>query len=97
MAVMTISEARASLPEVLDRVADGEEITITRHGRPAAVVVRPDVMWSRSRAQRALNESERLSDLLTAAADSDLPHTGGVTAQYAEELVAAIRADRAGR
>jgi antitoxin (DNA-binding transcriptional repressor) of toxin-antitoxin stability system len=97
MAVMTISEARAALPEVLDRVADGEEITITRHGRPAAVVVRPDVMLSRSRAQRVLTESERLSDLLTAAAASDLPKCGGVTAQYADELVAAIRADRDGR
>lgn len=45
MAVMTISEARAALPEVLDRVAEGEEVTITRHGRPVAVVIRPDVIW----------------------------------------------------
>jgi hypothetical protein len=43
---MTISEARAALPEVVSRVAEGEEVTITRHGRPAAVVVRPDVMWA---------------------------------------------------
>lgn len=48
MAVMTISEARAALPEVLDRVAEGEEITITRHGRPVAVVTRPDVVWHSS-------------------------------------------------
>lgn len=45
MAVVTISEARAALPEVLDRVAEGEEVTITRHGRPVAVVMRPDVVW----------------------------------------------------
>ena len=45
MAVMTISEARAALPEVLNRVAEGEEVTITRHGRPVAVVVRPDIVW----------------------------------------------------
>jgi len=43
MAMMTISEARAALPEVLDRVAGGEEVTITRHGRPVAVVIRPDI------------------------------------------------------
>lgn len=42
---MTISEARAALPDVVNRVAGGEKITITRHGRPAAVVVRPDVVW----------------------------------------------------
>ena len=50
MAVMTVSEARAALPEVLNRVADGEEITITRHGHPVAVIVRPDALWSRSRS-----------------------------------------------
>jgi antitoxin (DNA-binding transcriptional repressor) of toxin-antitoxin stability system len=48
MAVMTISEARTALPEVLNRVAEGEEITITRHGRPIAVVVRPDIVWHQS-------------------------------------------------
>lgn len=96
MAVMTISEARAALPEVLDRVADGEEVTITRHGRPVAVVVRPDILWSRSRAETVLSESARLNELLTAAAGSDLPRAGGVTARYAEELIAAIRADREG-
>jgi antitoxin (DNA-binding transcriptional repressor) of toxin-antitoxin stability system len=94
MAVMTISEARAALPEVLDRVANGEEITITRHGHPVAVVVRPDVMWSRSRAEFVLAEASRLNDLLTASADGDQFPAGGITAQYAEELVAAIRADR---
>jgi antitoxin (DNA-binding transcriptional repressor) of toxin-antitoxin stability system len=48
MAVITISEARAALPNVVNRVADGEEVTITRYGRPAAVLVRPDVVWSQS-------------------------------------------------
>ena len=39
-----MSEARARLPEILDRVEAGEEITITRHGRPAAVLLRPDTV-----------------------------------------------------
>lgn len=43
---MTVSEARAALPEVLTRVAQGEEITITRYGSPVAMVVRPDTVWS---------------------------------------------------
>jgi antitoxin (DNA-binding transcriptional repressor) of toxin-antitoxin stability system len=97
MAVMTVSEARAALPEVLNRVADGEEVTITRHGRAVAVIVRPDVIWSRSRAEEALAEADQLRDLLTAAADSELPAAAGLTEQYAEELIAAIRADRDGR
>lgn len=49
MAMMTVSEARAALPEVLTRVAQGEEITITRYGSPIAVVVRPDVIWGQPR------------------------------------------------
>src|ERR1700744_3692540 len=50
MAVMTVSEARAALPEVLNRVEAGEEVTITRHGRAVAVIVRPDVLWPRPQA-----------------------------------------------
>ena len=93
MAVMTVSEARAALPEVLNRVADGEEITITRHGRPVAVIVRPDILWSRSRASDLLARAERLNEMLRAAAES--PRSpGGISLEYAEELVAAIRADR---
>jgi antitoxin (DNA-binding transcriptional repressor) of toxin-antitoxin stability system len=45
VAIMTLSEARAALPALLNRVAAGEEITITRHGSPAAVLVRPDIIW----------------------------------------------------
>jgi antitoxin (DNA-binding transcriptional repressor) of toxin-antitoxin stability system len=94
MAVMTVSEARAALPEVLNRVADGEEVTITRHGRPVAVIVRPDVMWSRSRAEVVLAESAHLGKMLDAAARSPLPDAGGISERYAEELITSIRADR---
>lgn len=101
MTVMTASEARAALPEILNRVADGEEVTITRHGRAVAVVVRPDVVWSRSRAEVVLDESARLGEMLDAAAASPLPRSRdsggeshGVSERYAEELIASIRAGR---
>ena len=61
---MTVSEARAALPEVLTRVAQGEEITITRYGSPIAVVVRPDVVWSRPRAEVGMDETEGLVRIL---------------------------------
>ncbi len=93
MAVMTVSEARAALPEVLNRVEDGEEITITRHGRAVAVIVRPDIMWSRSRAEGVLADADRLNQLIEAAGKSPMS-PGGLTTEYAEELVAAIRRDR---
>jgi antitoxin (DNA-binding transcriptional repressor) of toxin-antitoxin stability system len=93
MGTMTVSEARAALPEVLDRVADGEEVTITRHGRPVAVMVRPDVLWSR-RSRAVLDEAERIHTLLTEAEAAAGP---GLTAQRAEELIAEIRAGRDAR
>ncbi len=97
MATMTVSEARAALPEVLDRVADGEEITITRHGRPVAVVLRPDIVWSRSRAQRVLAEAESLHRLLADAGDKPLGQPTGLSERYAEELIRDIRAGRDAR
>ncbi|MBO0803858.1 MAG: type II toxin-antitoxin system prevent-host-death family antitoxin [Nocardiopsaceae bacterium] len=85
MAVMTISEARAVLPEVVNRAAEGEEITITRHGEPAAIVVRPDVIWGqpdtttdqlivllREHARRqGISLREELLRLLDAASDQE--------------------------
>ena len=44
MAEMTVSEAQAGLHDLLERVAAGDEVTITRHGQPVAVVVRPDAL-----------------------------------------------------
>jgi antitoxin (DNA-binding transcriptional repressor) of toxin-antitoxin stability system len=93
MASITVSEARAALPELLSRVDGGEEITITRHGRPVAVLVRPDVLRSR-RAGAALDDAERIHELLTHAAAADLPEGSGLTAQRAEALIAEIRAGR---
>jgi antitoxin (DNA-binding transcriptional repressor) of toxin-antitoxin stability system len=89
---MTVSEARAALPQVLDRVAEGEEVTITRHGRPVAVVVRPDILWSR-RAGAALDDAERLPEATAAG----WPEGPGLTAQRAEELISEIRAGRDAR
>ena len=93
---MTVSQARAALPELLSRVEDGEEVTITRHGRPVAVLVRPDALRSR-RARAALEEAARIHDLLGEAAAAGLPAGTGLTAQRAEELITGIRASRDAR
>jgi len=90
---MTASEARAALPDLLTRVEDGEEVTITRHGRPVAVLVRPDALRSR-RAQAALDDAARIHELLADAAAATTPEGTGMTTQRAEELIAQIRADR---
>jgi antitoxin (DNA-binding transcriptional repressor) of toxin-antitoxin stability system len=39
MNTMTIEEAQAKLPEIIDKLAHGEELTITRDDRPVAKLV----------------------------------------------------------
>jgi prevent-host-death family protein len=47
-------EAKNKLSWLLDRVEQGEEITITRHGRPIARMVPANLGVDRSQAQAAL-------------------------------------------
>lgn len=96
MSTISVSEARASLPEILDRVIAGEEVTITRHGREVAVLVRPDAMRVR-RADRALAEAERLRSLLDEGRSARLADAPVVSAERAEELVADVAAGRSNR
>ncbi|MGH3904130.1 MAG: type II toxin-antitoxin system Phd/YefM family antitoxin [Pseudonocardiaceae bacterium] len=92
MTWLSVSEARARLPEVLDRVADGDEITITRHGWPVAVVVRPDALRTR-RAEATIRQARRIGDLLSAAGQQPLA-SAGLSAERADELVRAVREAR---
>lgn len=92
---ISASEARATLPGLLDRVGEGAEITITRHGRAVAVVVRPDVLRSR-RASRAFAEAARVHELMTAGPTGPIPGEG-LDPAWAEELVAEVRAGRDAR
>ncbi|HXA34459.1 MAG TPA: type II toxin-antitoxin system Phd/YefM family antitoxin [Acidimicrobiales bacterium] len=96
MVTMTSSEARAALPNVLDLVDKGEEVTITRHGRPVAVVVRPDALRSR-RADHALKAADRIRATLEAGRRRSLLPATGITADRADELVSTIRTDRDAR
>lgn len=95
MTEMTVSEARARLPYVLDLVERGEEVTLTRHGRPVAVVVRPDALRSR-RAGEAMARARELRERLEQARTQPIP-TVGLEPGRADVLVAAIRADRDAR
>lgn len=90
--VLTVSQARASLPELLTRVEQGEEVTITRHGRAVAVLVRPDVL--RARAHVVIDDAARIHELLAGAAATALPTEHGLSEERAEELIAEIRAGR---
>jgi antitoxin (DNA-binding transcriptional repressor) of toxin-antitoxin stability system len=96
MSRMSVTEARASLPAILDRVIAGEEVTITRHGREVAVLVRPDAIRVR-RADHALAEAERLRSLVDQGRNARLADAPVVSAERAEELVADVAAGRSTR
>ncbi len=93
---MTVSEARAALPEVLDRVLAGEEVTLTRHGEPVAVVVRPDRLRMR-RAEGALAEAARVGDVLAKGRQARLGRRPSVDDDRAKALIAEVRASRSTR
>ena len=54
-------EAKTHLPKLLDRVARGESLTITRHGRPVARLV-PFFGGQGDRAVAAVRRIARLRD-----------------------------------
>jgi prevent-host-death family protein len=95
MSTVSVSEARASLPELLDRVISGEEVTITRHGQPVAVVVRPDALRFR-RAAQALSAAGEIGDLLEQARKAQLA-PAALSPERAEALISEVRAGRSGR
>lgn len=60
MKTLSLSEAKMKLSELIDRVySTDEEVVITKHGRPAAVLVSPD-------------EFEGWKETMTIKTDSDL-------------------------
>lgn len=93
---MTVSEARAALPEILDRVSAGDEVTLTRHGQAVAVIVRPDTLRSR-RADSAQTRAAATHDLLSAGRRTRLTARPALTADRADAHVAEIRAARSER
>lgn len=93
---MTVSEARASLPVIVERVMAGEEVVLTRHGEPVAVVVRPDKLRTR-RAADALASAARVRDSLEQGRTSRLSAKPTLSKERADDLVAGVRAGRSSR
>lgn len=93
---ISASDARAALPHLLDRVEAGDEVTITRHGQPVAVLIRLDALRVR-RADEALAAAARIREALADARRRPLLGSGGLSNARAEELVADVEAGRSRR
>lgn len=92
------TEARATLPSLLDRVESGARITLTRHGKPVAVLVHPDSVRPIVPTDLGLRV-EALGAVMAAATHPgespvELLVEDGVSPDRADELVAMLRADR---
>lgn len=90
---ITVSKARAALPQILQRVHAGEEVTITRHGEPVAVVVRPDMLRIR-RVDGPSNDADRVRDLLARGRRAPLRPRPTLSEQQADALLAEVQATR---
>ncbi|GAA5202324.1 type II toxin-antitoxin system prevent-host-death family antitoxin [Microbacterium jejuense] len=95
MVTISASTARQTLPAQLDRVAHGEEVAITRHGRVVAVLVNPDALRAR-RAPRAWERADELGSRLDAARTEEL-RTAAIDSSRSEALIDEVRASRSGR
>lgn len=93
---VTVSEARAALPQILERVLAGEEVTLTRHGVAVAVVVRPDALKVR-RAEGALAAVDALRDSIATGRRAPLSSRPKLSRSRAEALEADVRAARSHR
>ena len=93
---VAVSEARALLPKIIDRVEAGDEVILTRHGRPVAVIRRPDAD-RRQRLDAVRAQARSLDDLIDAAGRRPLTEQGTISADIAAELVNDVRAGRSQR
>lgn len=71
MATISLKDAKASFSHVIDQAAAGEFVTITRHGRPAAVLVSPTIAEA-ARKALAKNRPSLIQYLKSFPQDVDL-------------------------
>ena len=93
MAEYSLTDARARLPELLDRVAAGETIHITRHGKRAGVLIGNDV-WMKTRRHDVLVQADELGRRLEEARGKPLLPIPLNTEWDVDAHVAEIRAGR---
>lgn len=92
-----MSKARADLARIVERVTEGEEITLTRRGEAVAVVVRPDALRVR-RAAEVLTAAADLQEALRQGKSTRLADDHpGLDERRAEALIDYVRESRTNR
>ena len=92
-AISSLAETKAHLSELVARVGEQHErVTVTVHGRPAAVLIAVDDLESLEETIAVLSDSAALRAL--SEADAELARGEGVSEG---DLAAAMQARRAGK
>jgi prevent-host-death family protein len=71
MESLSLTDARAQLPQLLDRVAAGESFTITRHGANVAVLVGHDT-WMKTKTHDVILQARALRAEMEAMRDKPM-------------------------
>lgn len=91
--ISSLAETKAHLSELVARVGEQHErVTVTVHGRPAAVLIAVDDLESLEETIAVLSDSAALRAL--SEADAELARGEGETE---DDLAAAMQARRAGK
>ncbi len=91
-----VTQARAELPRILEMIEDGDEVTLTRHGRPVAVIVRPDTLRTRRTADTDA-VIDKLSDMLNTDSRQPLHGSAMLSPKDGEQLLQEVASSRSGR
>jgi prevent-host-death family protein len=75
MESLSLSDARAKLPQLLDRVAAGESFTITRHGAEVAALVGHDE-WMKTKTHDVIVQARELRRRIEAARGKPIDWSG---------------------
>lgn len=73
MAVYGVAEAKNSFTQLLDRVAQGERVVVTRHGKPVAEIMPPSEDRQAPSAEKIAAAFERLRVMRESLPSADRP------------------------
>ncbi|MCC6434422.1 MAG: type II toxin-antitoxin system Phd/YefM family antitoxin [Acidimicrobiales bacterium] len=71
MATAPLTEVRDNLSDIIDQVAQGAEWTVTRHGRPVAVILSFEDYESLIETVNVLSDSDTMDAIREGLADLD--------------------------
>jgi prevent-host-death family protein len=81
MSTHSVAEAKNRLPELIDRALKGEDVVITRHGKPVAElkpipkpprsVTAEDLDWLAAHRVRTLSKRENAGQIVSRMRDED--------------------------